>query len=99
MTTQEAAGSSVQEKGATQARWLRVKIVDNTAEGRPAFNVKMPVAVVRFGMKMAQAFSPEMKAANVDWGRVNAMIDDGQLGKIVDVEDEAAHQTIEVWVE
>jgi hypothetical protein len=54
---------------------------------------------VKFGMKMAQAFSPEVKNANLDWDSITAMIEEGELGRIVDVEDEAENKTIEVWVE
>jgi len=50
-------------------------------------------------MKMAEAFSPEVKAANLDWAAITAMIEEGAVGKLVDVEDEAEHRTIEVWVE
>jgi hypothetical protein len=59
----------------------------------------MPLTIVKWGMKMAQAFSPEMKDVNVDWDSVNAMIQQGEVGKIVEVEDEAQHKTVEVWVE
>jgi hypothetical protein len=78
---------------------LRIKVVDNAKDGRPAVNIRVPIGVVKFGMKMAQAFSPEVKNANLDWDSISAMIEEGELGKIVDVEDEAEHKTIEVWVE
>jgi hypothetical protein len=55
--------------------------------------------VVKFGLKMAKAFSPELSGADVDWDAIVEMIQDGSLGKIVAVEDEAAHTTVEVWVE
>jgi hypothetical protein len=48
-------------------------------------------------MKMAQAFSPEMKDANLDWESITAMIQEGERGKIVEVEDEVQHKTVEVW--
>jgi hypothetical protein len=48
-------------------------------------------------MKMAQAFSPEMKDANLDWDGITAMIQEGEQGKLVEVEDEADHKTVEVW--
>jgi len=38
------------------AKYLRVKVVDHTKEGRPAVNIKVPIGVVKWGMKMAQAF-------------------------------------------
>jgi hypothetical protein len=50
-------------------------------------------------MKMAQAFSPKMKDADLDWDSINAIIQEGEQGKIVEVEDEADHKTVEVWVE
>lgn len=78
---------------------LRIKVVDHTKEGRPAVNIKMPISVVKWGMKMAQTFSPQMKEANLDWDGISQMIQEGASGKIVDVEDEAQHKTVEVWLE
>jgi hypothetical protein len=81
------------------AKYLRVKVVDHTKEGRPAVNIKVPIGVVKWGMKMAQAFSPQMKDVNLDWDSIDAMVHEGETGKIVEVEDEAEHKTIEVWLE
>jgi hypothetical protein len=78
---------------------LRVRVVDNSRDDRPAVNIKVPIGVVKFGMKMAQAFSPELRSTDLDWDSITGMIEDGDLGKIVEVEDEAQHRTIEVWVE
>jgi hypothetical protein len=75
---------------------LRVQVVE---DGHQAVNVKVPIGVAKWGMKMAQAFSPEMKNANLDWDRISAMIQEGEQGKLVEVEDEADHKTVEVWVE
>ena len=84
------------EKAAT---YLRVKVVDHTKEGRPGVNIKVPIGVVKWGMKMAQAFSPQMRDVNLDWNSIDAMVQEGETGKIVEVEDEAEHKTIEVWLE
>jgi hypothetical protein len=81
------------------AKHLRVKVVDLAKEGRPAVNIKVPIGVVKWGMKMAQAFSPQMKDVDLDWDSIDAMVHEGETGKIVEVEDEAAHKTIEVWLE
>jgi hypothetical protein len=81
------------------AKYLRVRVVDHTKEGRPAVNIKVPTGVVRWGMKIAQTFSPQMKDVNLDWNSIDAMVQEGEAGKIVEVEDEAAHKTIEVWLE
>jgi hypothetical protein len=81
---------------ARKAKFLRVRVVE---AGHPAVNVKVPIGVARWGMKMAQAFSPEMKDANLDWDSITAIIQEGEQGKIVEVEDEVDHKTVEVWVE
>jgi len=82
-----------------KARHLRVKVTDHAREGRPVVNVNMPIGVVRWGMKVAEAFSPELKDANLDWESINAMLDSEPIGKIVEVVDEADHKTVEVWIE
>jgi hypothetical protein len=79
-----------------KARLLRVRVVE---DGHPTVNVKVPIGVAKWGMKMAQAFSPEMKDANLDWESITAIIQEGEGGKIVEVEDEVDHKTVEVWVE
>jgi hypothetical protein len=100
MVTQEEAKSDAQDqKPERKATSLRVRVVDNAKDGRPAVNLKLPIGVVKWGMKMAQAFSPQVKDADLDWDSIAAMIQEGAEGKIVDVEDEAEHKTVEVWVE
>ena len=79
-----------------KAKRLRVRVVE---DGHPTVNVKVPIGVAKWGMKMAQAFSPEMKDANLDWEAITTIIKEGEQGKIVEVEDEVDHKTVEVWVE
>ena len=79
-----------------KAEFLRVRVVE---DGHPAVNVKVPIGVAKWGMKMAQTISPEMKDANLDWESITAIIQKGERGKIVEVEDEVNHKTVEVWVE
>ena len=79
-----------------QARLLRVRVLEGD---RPTVNVKVPIGVAKWGMKMAQAFSPQMKDADLDWESITAIIQEGEQGKIVEVEDEVNHKTVEVWVE
>ena len=84
---------------AQKAKFLRIKVVDATGDGRPAVNIKMPIGLVKWGMKVGQAFTPELKQANIDWDELAAAVTSGELGKIVEVDDEVEHKTVEVWVE
>jgi hypothetical protein len=79
-----------------QATLLRVRVLEG---GRPTVNIKVPIGVAKWGMKMAQAFSPQMKDADLDWDAITAIIQEGEQGKILEVEDEVNHKTVEVWVE
>lgn len=81
------------------AKTLRVRVVENSKEGHPTVNVKVPIGVVRWGMKVGQAFSPQMREANLDWDAIAGLIEEGEIGKLVEVEDEANDRTVEVWVE
>ncbi len=94
---QEAQEQGRDRTSANAARWLRVKVSDN-GKGRPV-NVTVPIRLVKWGMKMAKAFAPELKDANLDWDAISSLIDEGARGEIVHVEDEEKHQTVEVWVE
>ena len=94
----EASGNSEAQdrEPEKKAKLLRVRVAEG---GHPTVNVKVPIGVAKWGMKMAQAFSPEMKDADLDWDSINAIIQEGEQGKIVEVEDEVDHKTVEVWVE
>jgi hypothetical protein len=89
-------GGAQDRKPEKKAKYLRVRVVE---AGHPTLNVKVPIGVAKWGMKMAQAFSPEMKDANLDWDSITAIIQEGEQGKIVEVEDDVDHKTVEVWVE
>jgi len=80
-------------------RYLHVKVVESEDGGHAPVNVRMPIGIVKWGMKMGQAFSPQMKEANLDWESIAAMIDSGAVGEIVHVEDEERHRTVDVWVD
>ena len=104
MANQEAARlAEASDNSGTQdrepekkAKVLRVRVVE---DGHPTVNVKVPIGVAKWGMKMAQAFSPEIKDANPDWDSITAMIQEDEQGKLIEVEDEVDHRTVEVWVE
>jgi hypothetical protein len=81
------------------AHYLRVRVVDHSKEGRPAINIKVPIGVVKWGMKMAEAFSPHMRDVSLDWQSIDAMVQEGAIGKLVEVEDEAQQRTVEVWLD
>jgi hypothetical protein len=100
MTVQQRNDVEIEDQApVAKAKSLRVKVVDNAKDARPAVNVNVPIGLVKWGMKMARSFSPDTKDLNLDWDAIAAMIEEGARGQIVHVEDEEQHKTIEVWVE
>jgi hypothetical protein len=91
-----SAAQDREPKKKAKAKLLVVRVVE---DGRPTVNIKVPIGLAKGGMKMAQAYSPEMKDADLDWESIIAMIQEGEGGKIVEVEDEVEHKTVEVWVQ
>lgn len=99
MAAEEKGGVAVLEPAAVKAQFLHVKVVDKLRPDQGVINVKVPISLVKWGMKMAKAFSPEMKEVDVDWDEVAASISESGPQKIVEVEDEVQHRTVDVWVE
>ena len=48
--------------------------MDSTKDGRPAANIEVPLAVVKWGMKLARTVSPDLKDANLDWDAITAVV-------------------------
>jgi hypothetical protein len=88
--------SGAQDREPLKAKFLLVRVIEH---GRPTVNIKVPIGVAMWGMKMAQAYSLQMKDADLDWDSITAMIQEGEQGKIVEVEDQVEHKTVEVWVQ
>jgi hypothetical protein len=88
-----------QQETQTKPKYLRVNVVDTMKDGRPVVRVRVPIGLARFGLRMAQTFSPEMKGVNVDWDSIATMIEEGTTGELVHVEDEVEHKTVDVFVE
>jgi hypothetical protein len=76
--------------------WFHVRVT-NLETGRTKVNVNLPLSLVKAGIKMGARFSPDVE--ELDWEELVAAIQEGALGKIVDVEDEEGGEKVEVFVE
>lgn len=81
---------------ARQPRQLRVRITD-TSSGRNKVNVNIPVGVVNIGLKMGARFIPS--DADIDIDQLKTAIDNGDVGKLVELEDTDSGERVEVWLE
>ena len=77
-------------------RWFRVKIHD-IQNDKQQVNVRLPVSLIRVGMKMGARFSPEVEKLDVD--ELIQLVNSGEIGQLVDVYDEEDGKHIEVYIE
>jgi hypothetical protein len=77
-------------------RWLRVRVTDSNS-GRSRVNVRLPISMVNIGLKMGARFSPELEG--LDGQELMQMIESGEIGQIVDVQDDDDGEHVEVFLE
>jgi hypothetical protein len=95
----EALRASTEGPGkdaAARARWLRVRVTDRST-GRTKLNVTIPVGLVDVGLKMGMRFVPEM--ADMDMSAIQAALDQGVQGRILEVDDDKDAERVEIFVE
>ena len=83
-------------KGASTARWFRVRVTD-LRTGKNKVNVNIPMGLVNVGMKMGAKFTPEIEGVDLD--EISEAIQGGQQGKVLDVIDEEEGERVEIFVE
>ena len=77
-------------------RWFRVRVTDSDT-GKVRVNVRLPVGVVNAGLKMGMRFAPQVEGLDLD--SLSAMINNGEVGQIVDVFDDKDGEHVEVYIE
>lgn len=78
-------------------RWLRVRVLD-LRTGKESVRVNLPLSLVNVGMKMGARFIPDAEQDIVMEDLAEAL-QQGMVGKIVDVVDEEEGQRVEIFVE
>lgn len=84
------------ESSGAKPRWLRVQVTD-TDTGKKRVNVRLPVGMMKAGMKMGMRFAPEIEG--MDLGELFQFVERGELGKVVDVYDDEDGEHVEVFLE
>jgi hypothetical protein len=91
-TTTENVYSSTTGK----PKFLRVMVTD-TDSGKTRVNVRLPIGMLKAGVKMGMKFAPEVEG--MDMGELMQFVESGELGKFVDVYDDEDGEHVEVYVE
>jgi len=77
-------------------RYLRVLITD-TDTGKARVNVRLPVSLINSGVRMGARFAPEIEGLAME--DLNAWLNSGEVGQIVDIFDEEDGEHVEVFLE
>ena len=76
--------------------YLRVLITD-TDTGKARVNVRLPVSLINSGIRMGARFAPEIEG--LDMEDLNAWLNSGEVGQIVDIFDDEDGEHVEVFLE
>jgi len=79
------------------SKWFRVRVTD-LRTGKSKANVKIPVSLADFGMKMAAKYAPG-SIGDMDMDQILAAMESCGEKMLVDVEDEEKGELVEVFLE
>lgn len=92
----EAADKRPTAPSPNQPRWFRVRVTDS-ASGRDKVNINIPIGLVNVGLKMGARFVDEREG--IDFEQLTTMVQSGQTGKILEVEDAEKGERVEIFAE
>ncbi len=92
-----AGETSAPPSSGTSGKWFRVSVTD-LKSGKRKVNVNIPLSLVDIGLKMGAKFAPA-GLEGLDTNQIINAIKSGGEGKIVDVENEAEGEHVEVFIE
>jgi hypothetical protein len=72
-------------------------MVTDTDTGKSRVNVRLPVSLINSGMRMGARFAPEIEG--LDMEDLNAWLNSGEVGQIVDIYDDEDGEHVEVFLE
>ncbi len=79
-----------------EAGMMRVRVTDSRS-GRLKASINIPMSLINVGLRMGARFAPDLNG--LDFQEVIQAIKQGMRGKIVEVEDEADGERVEIFVE
>ncbi len=88
----EATGA---EERAARARWFRVRVTDMKT-GKHKVNINLPLGLLNIGAKIGAKFSAPF---DLDIDEIVRAVREGARGKVVDLEDTADGERVEIYIE
>ncbi len=77
-------------------RWVNVRVTNLTTQA-PKVNVRLPLGLIRLGLNVGRRYAPELN--DIDWDDLLDQVKRGANGRLVEVEDLADNERVEILVE
>jgi hypothetical protein len=91
----EAEEEAPVEKNGRKPSWLHIRVSE--ADGRNKVSVNVPLRFVKFGLKLGRRFAPELEGVSLD--ELNEMLEDVEIGPLVEVIDEEKGEQVRIYVD
>jgi len=95
-TMEESAESKKEKPPRASGKFMRVRITDSDTNKVRA-NIRIPVNVLKMGSKFGARFSSKINGIETD--DLMRRVEDGEVGKILDIFDEEDGEHVEVFIE
>lgn len=84
----EAIGENKSFSSEKKARWIRVKVKSGRADRNANVNIKLPVSVLKAGLKLGAKFSVDLNNVMTDdnYKELMEAIENGIMGDIINVD-------------
>ena len=79
-----------------KTRWFRVLVTD-TASDKVRVSVRLPLSLVKWGLKVGGHFSPEIQGIDMD--ELSEILNSETEGKLVEVMDEEDGEHVQIFIE
>jgi hypothetical protein len=79
-----------------KTRWFRVLVTD-TASDKVRVSVRLPLSLVKWGLKVGGQYAPEING--IDFDELSDIINSEAEGKLVEVMDEEDGEHVQIFIE
>lgn len=93
--TSRSAPGAMPTAGGGQGKWLVIRVTDMRT-GRRKVNVNLPMSLVNIGAKIGAKFAAPV---HVDLDEIINAVRSGATGKLIDIQDDADGERVEIYVE
>lgn len=95
----ESSGGKEEPSQEKSGKTLRIKVFEGDSP-RPKVNINVPLTIVKFiGNLVPDRVKTKLDEHNVSFDQIMEMVEKGEVGKIIEVEDKEENERVEIYIE